>query len=171
MRRLSVATLVVLLLAGCVLTTGWAIDWQVTSRVGRVYTSLGLEQVNEILDEMEIDYTIDVREGTPFWMFERLGKSMMLIGYTRTFDENSTGIVSLQLYNYVRFPNGPDFERTNDWNRQYRFSNAYIDADGDAVLESDLDLDGGIALKRVAEFIETFTVLAYIYELHITEEI
>jgi hypothetical protein len=43
----------------------------------------------------------------------------------------------------------------NVWNRGYRFSHAYIDGDGDPVLEIDLDLAGGICEERIKDFVRT----------------
>jgi hypothetical protein len=45
----------------------------------------------------------------------------------------------------------------NAWNRGFRFSRAYIDSDGDPVLELDLDLAGGICEERIKDFIRTCT--------------
>lgn len=47
---------------------------------------------------------------------------------------------------------------TNDWNRTKRFSRAYIDGDGDPVLESDLDLEGGISEAAVVAWVKTFAI-------------
>ena len=45
--------------------------------------------------------------------------------------------------------------KVNAWNQSKKFSRAYIDDDGDPVLELDLDLDGGVTVARVKDFIET----------------
>jgi hypothetical protein len=43
-----------------------------------------------------------------------------------------------------------------DWNETKLFSAAYIDSDGDAILESDLDLEGGVTPDRIKDFFTTF---------------
>ncbi|MCU0625118.1 MAG: YbjN domain-containing protein [Gemmatimonadaceae bacterium] len=43
----------------------------------------------------------------------------------------------------------------NDWNRDIRYSRAYIDEDGDPVLELDLDLAGGVMPERIRDFLRT----------------
>ncbi|MGU9981397.1 YbjN domain-containing protein [Phreatobacter sp. HK31-P] len=49
----------------------------------------------------------------------------------------------------------------NAWNFEKRFAKAYLDRDGDLVLEWDVDLDGGVSVAFVAESIATFqTMLA-----------
>jgi hypothetical protein len=49
-------------------------------------------------------------------------------------------------------------EKVNQWNASKRFSRAYIDDDGDPVIELDLDLEGGITMARVDDFIDTVLV-------------
>lgn len=44
----------------------------------------------------------------------------------------------------------------NEWNRTKQYSRAFLDADGDPVLESDLDLEGGVSEARVKDFLRTY---------------
>ena len=46
-------------------------------------------------------------------------------------------------------------QRINEWNKGKRYSRAYIDKDGDPVIELDLDLVGGVQKERIADFIRT----------------
>lgn len=46
--------------------------------------------------------------------------------------------------------------KMNEWNRTKRFSRAYIDSDGDATLESDLDLEGGVTSDTIKSYLATF---------------
>jgi hypothetical protein len=43
----------------------------------------------------------------------------------------------------------------NAWNLNHRFSRSYLDPDGDAVIECDLDLAGGVGEENVREFLKT----------------
>lgn len=54
-------------------------------------------------------------------------------------------------------------DRINQWNSKYRFSHAYVDAEGDTAIEADLNLEGGITKDRFISFIRTFqmTVTAF----------
>ncbi len=52
----------------------------------------------------------------------------------------------------------------NDWNRTKRYSRAYVDSDGDPVLESDLDLRGGVSKNAIHEFIRTFGISVRAYQ-------
>lgn len=49
-------------------------------------------------------------------------------------------------------------ERVNDWNRTKRFSRAYLDRDGDPIIESDIDLEGGVTKQAMVSWIRTFAV-------------
>jgi hypothetical protein len=55
----------------------------------------------------------------------------------------------------------------NDWNRDKRYSRAYLDRDGDPVLESDLDLDGGVTRARVKDFLRTYNEALRLFLQHI----
>ena len=50
----------------------------------------------------------------------------------------------------------PDHARLNGWNREKLFSRAYLDEDGDPVLEADLDLEGGVTNEAIRAFLENF---------------
>lgn len=52
----------------------------------------------------------------------------------------------------------PSLERINDWNRTKRFSRSYLDQDGDANLQLDLELDGGIERERILDFLRTASI-------------
>lgn len=41
----------------------------------------------------------------------------------------------------------------NDWNRTTRFSQSYMDEEGDPVLQSDLQFEGGITTERVHDYL------------------
>jgi hypothetical protein len=44
----------------------------------------------------------------------------------------------------------------NEWNRDHRLSRAYIDSDGDPVLEADLLSNGGLTIRNVTEMFRVF---------------
>lgn len=46
----------------------------------------------------------------------------------------------------------------NEWNRTKRFSRSYIDREGDPILESDIDLEGGITEQAIVTWIQTFAI-------------
>ncbi len=46
----------------------------------------------------------------------------------------------------------------NEWNRSKRFSRSYIDREGDPILESDIDLEGGVTEQAIVTWIQTFAI-------------
>lgn len=46
--------------------------------------------------------------------------------------------------------------KVNEWNMTRQFSRAYLDPEGDVVIESDLDLVGGVTRVNIEEFFRTF---------------
>jgi hypothetical protein len=58
-------------------------------------------------------------------------------------------------------------EQVNYWNRTRFLSRAYLDTDGDTILESDLDMDGGVTMNRVKDWLHTFgdTINVFIREI------
>ncbi|MDM7325485.1 MAG: YbjN domain-containing protein [Thermus sp.] len=50
----------------------------------------------------------------------------------------------------------PDLELVNAWNRDRRFSRAFLDEEGAVWVESDLDLTGGVSLEAINTFLELF---------------
>lgn len=55
----------------------------------------------------------------------------------------------------------------NDWNRSKKFTKAYLDNDGDPVLEMDVDLEGGVTWKRIEDSILTYnqSLVAFLREV------
>lgn len=49
-------------------------------------------------------------------------------------------------------------DRINEWNRTKRFSRAYLDREGDPIIESDIDLEGGVTRDAMVAWIRTFAV-------------
>lgn len=47
----------------------------------------------------------------------------------------------------------------NAWNREKRLTRAYLDEDGDAVLESDMLFDGGLTARKIAVWVNVFVGL------------
>ena len=63
---------------------------------------------------------------------------------------------SIQFYSYFKKPKKTDLKKVNQWNATKRFSRAYLDQDGDAVIEWDVDLEGGTTAGALKESIRTY---------------
>ncbi|MFB9069157.1 YbjN domain-containing protein [Pseudofulvimonas gallinarii] len=50
-------------------------------------------------------------------------------------------------------------ETVNQFDTEKRFGRAYLDRDGDPVLEADLDLEGGVTEARVVDYFRTYNQL------------
>lgn len=57
--------------------------------------------------------------------------------------------------------------RINEWNRKKRFSRAYLDQDNDAVLEADIDFEGGVTGETLLRFFRIFALSAKEFQKHI----
>lgn len=69
---------------------------------------------------------------------------------------------------YAVFTGGKvSMSRINDWNRTKRFSRAYLDKDGDPVLEADLDFEGGVTNESVARFVALFVQSLESFDAHL----
>lgn len=51
-----------------------------------------------------------------------------------------------------------DLNSVNTWNKTKMYSRAYLDDDGDPVLEAEQDLAGGVTRDRLKDFIKTFDI-------------
>ena len=61
-----------------------------------------------------------------------------------------------------------DLDRINEWNRSQRFGRAYLDKEGDPILEMDVDLDdGGLSRLLFIDNIEFWASVLGNFEKHI----
>ncbi|MDX2102977.1 MAG: YbjN domain-containing protein [Alphaproteobacteria bacterium] len=67
-----------------------------------------------------------------------------------------TGCASLTLWAYFPKPAGNAMALVNHWNLRERWSRAYIDEDGDPVLEMDINAVGGIGSANLDLLLETY---------------
>lgn len=74
----------------------------------------------------------------------------------------------------IQFHSGYDIttpvplERINEWNRSQRFGRAYLDKEGDPVIEMDLDLDdGGLSAALFTDNLEFWDAVLGKFERHI----
>jgi len=114
-----------------------------------IYETINALQVRSILQDqhntaIEIDEDDDI-------IVQMLGYNVLiLIG---SYENNS-----LQM-NFAVSGTDANMRMMNEWNRTKRYSTASIDDDGDPVLESDLDLAGGVTRERVEDFLLTYYML------------
>jgi len=61
----------------------------------------------------------------------------------------------------------PSLEVINDWNREKRFGKAYLDADKDAVIEMDLNLEHGVSSDNLDAAFSVWELVVDQYTQHI----
>ncbi|QMV01619.1 YbjN domain-containing protein [Devosia sp. D6-9] len=64
----------------------------------------------------------------------------------------------------------PEMDVINSWNRDKRFGKAYLDSDGDAVVEMDLNLEHGISSDNLDADISVWSLVVEQYAEHIGYE-
>jgi len=127
---------------------------QTPVQVPQVVTSLTAGEMEAILREAGYRYE-RVEEGARVFFSLRMGGLRALLFLT---DCRGGRCGSLQLFAGFSMRNPPTLERINAWNREKRFSRAYLDEDGDPALESELDLEGGVTRQAIISFLETFEI-------------
>ncbi len=57
-----------------------------------------------------------------------------------------------------------NWRNINLWNKSKRFSRAYLDDEGDPVLESDINLEGGVTERAIAKFLKVYSISMAAFE-------
>lgn len=109
----------------------------------RVYTTITQDEIAAIMTEE--GYSVSTAEnGSLVWKVDGY-RAVILVADDRA---------SLQFYAAFSDVDAAS-DKVNEWNRTKRYSRSYIDADGDPVLELDLDLVGGVTRARIVDFLLT----------------
>jgi hypothetical protein len=91
---------------------------------------------------------------------ERIEEDLFSITYptglkARLITYGDDPLRSLQLRAGFSGFNKVELKHVNQWNKRYRFSKAYLDDDGDPLLEADLELTG-VTRETVVKFVQNF---------------
>lgn len=89
-------------------------------------------------------------EGVPFYIIIAEDKQSMVFRYSAS-GSNAT------------------LAKCNQWNLTKKYSRAYIDKDGDPVLELDLDLEGGVTVARIKDYILTCKVSMFVFRREVVQ--
>lgn len=111
---------------------------------GEVWTEVAPAKVKTILHGMGFEVTEKPAEKSTFFSFK-------LADYKVSLDSHP-GFMELQL----ALSDKVTAATMNEWNRTHRFTRAYMDTDGGATLESDLDYGGGVTRGAIESFIKGF---------------
>lgn len=98
----------------------------------------------------------------------RISGSINGIGYQLFFMNCTDGANCEDLNFYAGFSDlKPTVDSINDWNRNKRFGNAYLDSDLDAVIEFDVNLEFGVTRENLDAAFGLWGLLMEQYAEHI----
>ncbi len=151
--RTLLLTLVALLLAGCVQSAANRRPAQSSGEAAKAAEAL------ESPDRLRDDFT----DEQLIFLLSQIGyEARPVLEGSITFELDHAQVMLfnqwwgyLQLY-YVVTGGSWALPRINDWNRTRRLCRAYVDPDGDLVLESDLLALGGVTDRQVVSFVAIF---------------
>lgn len=120
-----------------------------------IYTAATETLIRQVLVEMEIDYEQSVDDnGDPIWRYTHNDILATLVPYDPTIVGSYESLLFFAGWNTEgNFP----LSAINEWNRTSRFGRAYVDDQGDPVVELDLLLAGGVTMQTIKEYIYVFT--------------
>ena len=118
-----------------------------------IYQQLSVEQAMAVLAMKGFSATKLSSPDASGLQFEIQGATAWL-----TLLDRGTGVAT-EVFGYTVFElEGPvSLERVNAWNATARHTRAYVNDQGQAVLECDLRLRGGVTSGSIYDFVDTFT--------------
>ena len=119
-------------------------------------TATDATQVTKVLTAHDYKFSLDSEDdGTPLIHLKIDGYKALLLFYDDNPDQ--PGYESLQLYAAFSVDDKIPLGKVNQWNSSYRFGRVYLDDELDPVIESDLDLSGGVDIEgTLMVFLENF---------------
>ena len=120
----------------------------------QVITSVTQETMDSVFEtlDVEAEQTVDER-GVPVWQLTRRGVVLTIALYDRQAGDR---FASMLFYAGWRTSRDVPVSVVNAWNRGARFGRAYVDEEGDPVIEFDLLASGGITEQTVVEVLDAF---------------
>lgn len=115
----------------------------------------------EIVEEMSLKDLEKLLKGMGFEVSEAAdGKALLfkLNDYNILLFSNGTNAQFLAYFDHkeLKKKKNASVEHMNRWNREKRFSRAYLDKDGDPTIEWDVDFEGGVTTESVRVAVRTF---------------
>jgi Putative bacterial sensory transduction regulator len=130
--------------AAAVLFAASPVAAQMTLLGTDVWTEVAPAKVKTILQGMGLEASERAGEKSTVFTFQ-------LASYKVSLDSH-TGFMELQL----ALSDKVTASAMNEWNRTHRFTRAYMDTDGGATIEADLDYGGGVTKATIESFIKGF---------------
>jgi hypothetical protein len=103
--------------------------------------------------------------GDPMIKTSIAGTTFQVFFYNCT---NHTECATVQFHSGYSLNNKPSLEHINEWNTSQRFGRAFLDKEGDPILEMDVDLDdGGLSVLLFQDNLEFWDSVLGKFEKHI----
>jgi len=105
------------------------------------------------------------KSGDPMIESGVAGKKFLVFFYNCTDNKDCR---TIQFYTGFKPDKAVGLDRINDWNKHQRFGRAYIDSEGDPVIEMDVDLDdGGLSPALFTDNLEFWESAIAAFQKHI----
>ncbi|MBC7169829.1 YbjN domain-containing protein [Candidatus Bipolaricaulota bacterium] len=135
-----------------------------------VLRDVGSEEIERLLTELGLSFQVGTDAyGDPFWevVFEGIQFALFV---DDAADDGPGRYHYLLLYAGWRTGGAVPCEVVNAWNRTKRGSRAFIDEEGDAAVEAELYLRGGVTWETIRQFVERFEGAMISFLGHILQE-
>jgi len=154
-RRVAVASIALaFVIAGCCPSFADAQRW--------TFNDVSADQLEDILDRaadaLSYERSVD-GVGRPMWNVEDSETGLRFKLYMYDDDESDPeAYESILARSGFGMPNPPTIWTINGFNQNKRFSRAFLNDDGDPIVEADLDLFAGVTEDVVLRFVMRFIV-------------
>jgi len=146
------------------------------TRTDTVYTSFSSDDMHMLLTQMGVEHerTHD-SYGDPLFHCQMGGLNVNIYFYECAAmgveegqpKSNAAGCKAVQMHAGFSVGTPPTAARMNEWNKTMRHIRGYLGDGGSIHAESDLDVSGGVSVKSVQGFIETFNRMMPRFAEHI----
>ncbi len=126
------------------------------------FDDLAAQQIEDILDTLGdvMTYERDTDgTGDPMWRISITESGLNFSLYVYDDDEDDPdNYESLLARSGFGMSSPPTIWTVNGYNQEKRFSRAFLDEDGDPIVEADLDVGGGVTDEAITRFLLRFTL-------------
>lgn len=126
------------------------------------FTDLSVQQIEDILDTLAAVMTYERDTdgaGDPMWRISITASGLNFSLYVYDDDEDDPdNYESLLARSGFGMSSPPTIWTVNGYNQDKRFSRAFLDEDGDPIIEADLDVQGGVTDEIIKRFLLRFMV-------------
>lgn len=135
-----------------VLTSTMAVGNEVSGRFSpvssRIWEGVTGQELSDTLTSLHIENTLNKSDEDEYVIFKLDGKNSVIMFFS--CENGRCGTIRIMTFFKGR---KTSLKTLNAWNSSKRLVRAYLDKDQDTVLESDLDLDGGVTWQTVEQMI------------------